>query len=467
MTDIRFGTSGWRAIIADQFTFENVRRLLNALSLHLRSQPHNDAPVLIASDARFLNDSFRTLAAEIMAQNGFNVWKTDAPCPTPVVSHAIRKHNLLGGINFTASHNPPEYQGIKFSPANGAPADETVTDDILRYLDAPVPPPAAPGKITAHDPHEDYFATINSLIDFTRIAEAKISLACDLLYGAGRGYLDEVFRRAGCDVTLFHDESNPLFGGRRPEPAPENIGDLIAYMKSGKADIGLAVDGDADRFGIVDANGEFYTPNRVLCLVAWHQMKNRGAHGPIIRTVATTCLLDRLAKACDIDIIEVPVGFKYIGPHIDEGPVLVGGEESGGLSIGGHIPEKDGILACALIAELIAMENKPLSAIWQDIEEKAGSVWNTREDLTLTPAQKDELLESLSSAKKDTFARRTVTQFNGVDGFKFTFSPDEWTLIRPSGTEPIIRCYCESDTEKNGRTLLSDVLHDIRSRISD
>lgn len=466
MTDIRFGTSGWRAIIADEFTFSNVRRVLNALVLFLRAHEQDTAPVIVASDARFLNAQFRSLTAEHLSACGIDVLLTDEPCPTPVVSHAIRKNSLAGGINFTASHNPPEYQGIKFSPANGAPAPGEATDEIVSLIDAPVPVAEKKGKISSFAPKEAYFTTLASLIDFPKIADADISIACDLLYGAGRGYLDEIFRRNGCTVTSFHDEENPLFGGKRPEPAPENITELIDFMKEGNADIGLATDGDADRFGIVDSAGTFYTPNQVLCLAAWHRIKNRGQKGRIVRTVATTCLLDRLATARGADIVEVPVGFKYIGPYILEGDIIVGGEESGGLSFSGHIPEKDGILACALIAELVATEKKPLADIWNDIENTAGSVWNTREDLTLTREKKTLLLQKLDAAEKDTFALRNVQKFNGVDGFKYTFSPDEWILIRPSGTEPIVRCYIESATEEQGKALKKDVLATINTLIS-
>jgi phosphomannomutase len=463
MTDIRFGTSGWRAIIADEFTYDNVRRVLDALVLFIRNQKNQSKPVIIASDARFMNDMFRNLAAKHLAERGVNVWLTDEPTPTPVVSHAIRKNSLAGGINFTASHNPPEYQGIKFSPENGAPAPSDVTDMIVSLIDKPVSLPEKKGIISACAPKNLYFDTLESLVNFKQIANENISIACDLLYGAGRGYLDLIFRRNGCEVTTFHDETNPLFGGKRPEPAPENIAEMIAFMKNGKADIGIATDGDADRFGIVDNTGEFYSPNRVLCLAAWHQIKNRGKKGRIVRTVATTCLLDRLASALGAEITEVPVGFKFIGPHILDGDVIVGGEESGGLSISGHIPEKDGILACALIAELVASEKKPLADIWRDIEMTAGSVWNTRKDITLSLEKKQRLLLNLDKIPETSFAGRTVMKFNGVDGYKYTFSKDEWVLIRPSGTEPVLRCYLEAATKEKGELLTNDVMKTITS----
>ena len=453
MTTIKFGTSGWRAILSDEFTFANVARALDAITLYLRRVRLHDRPVIVASDTRFLAAQFRAFAAERFARNGINVLLCDRDCPTPTVSYVIRAQGLAGGVNFTASHNPPEYQGIKFSPASGAPAGTEVTRMIEQFIDQPVPPPAAPGSVSPINPREEYLTALGALIACDAIRTARLNIAYDAMYGTGRGYLDELLTRAGARVTVLHDQLNPLFGGRRPEPSPENIEELIALVKDKSLDLGLATDGDADRFGIVDRGGIFYNANQVLCLVAWHLSKNRKKTGRIVRSVATTCFLDRIATHLGVKIVEVPVGFKYIGPLIEEGNVLVGGEESGGLSIGGHTPEKDGVLACALIAEMVAMERRSLTEIWREIERTVGTFFNTRVDLTLTPENKARLLERLAAQSTAAFLGRTVTAFNGVDGYKFTFSPADWVLIRPSGTEPIVRCYVESDTPENGEKL--------------
>jgi phosphoglucomutase len=452
-TQIKFGTSGWRAILSDEFTFENVRRVLNAIILYLRSMNLDDRPVIVGSDTRFLSDTLRNLAAEHLAKHGIPVLCTDRDCPTPVISFYIRKKGLAGGINFTASHNPAEYQGIKFSPANGAPAPPEITQAIETLIDAPVNPAQAPAAIETVDPSEEYFEELKKFLDFKVIRSAGLRVACDVLYGAGRGYLDELMMRAGSDVTTLHNYINPSFGGRRPEPAPENLEEMTAAIRENGLDLGLSTDGDADRFGIIDCDGTYYNPNQVLCLLSWHLLKNRKCTGRIVRTVATTGYLDRIAAHFDTEIVEVPVGFKFIGPLIIEGGILLGGEESGGLSVGGHVPEKDGILACGLVAELVATEKKSLGETWKDIESVIGPVWTDRVDLTLTDAKKEHVLSTLADTSKEEFIGRAVTRFNGTDGYKFAFGPSEWVLVRPSGTEPIVRCYIESDTAENGEAL--------------
>ena len=453
MSVIKFGTSGWRAILSDEFTFANVGRALDAITLYLRRERLEGRSVVVGSDTRFLSDRFRQFAAERMAANGISVLLTDRDCPTPVISYLIKTRKLAGGINFTASHNPPEYQGLKFNPQSAAPAHTEVTAAIEALVDQPVAPAAGKGSITLIDPREEYLAALENHIDFSAVRGAEIKVACDVLYGAGRGYLDEMMRRAGARVTVLHDWINPLFGGRRPEPAPENIEEMIALVKKDGLDLGLSVDGDADRFGIVDKGGMFYTPNQVLCLAAWHLHRNRGRRGRIVRSVATTGYLDRIAAHLGTTVVEVPVGFKYIGPIINEGDVLVGGEESGGLSIGGHVPEKDGMLACGLMAELVAMERKTLGQVWSDIETAIGPLWTDRADVTLAPDKKAGLLADLAAMPQDSFIGRPVKSANRLDGFKFVFSDNEWVLVRPSGTEPLVRCYIESDTAANGECL--------------
>jgi len=457
MTKIKFGTAGWRAILSDEFTFDNVKRVLDAIIIYIRKENIN-APVVVGSDTRFLAKQFREMTAEHLAKNGIDVLLTNRDCPTPVISFVIRDKKLAGGINFTASHNPPEYQGIKFSPANGALADTETTRTIEELIDQPVESTNNKGRITIIDPIEDYLKELAKLFNFEAIKNAKLKIAYDALYGTGRGYLDEILKRAGTEVVVMHNELNPLFGGSRPEPAKENLKELISFVKKNNFNLGVSTDGDADRFGIIDSDGTFFEANKVLCLVAWHQFRNKKKTGKIVRNVATTTFLDRIADYFGVELVEVPVGFKNIGPYIIEGNVLVGGEESAGLTIGGHVPDKDGILACMLIAELIAMENKTLKEIWSDIELAVGTGWNDRVDLELDNDKKETILNSLAEQSKENFLGRKVLKFNGIDGYKFTFSPSEWVLVRPSGTEPIIRCYMESDTPENGKKLKQDLM---------
>jgi len=457
MTKIKFGTAGWRAILSDEFTFDNVKRVLDAIILYIRNEGI-DRPVVVGSDTRFLAKQFREMTAEHLAKNGIDVLLTNRDCPTPVISFVIRNEKLAGGINFTASHNPPEYQGIKFSPADGALAGTETTKTIEAMIDQPVELTGKKGVITEINPIEDYLETVAQLLDFDPIKNANLRIAYDALYGTGRGYLDELLKRAGVDVTVIHNNLNPLFGGKRPEPSPENLEELISLVKENDFNLGVSTDGDADRFGVIDSDGTFFEANKVLCFVAWHQFRNKKKAGRIVRNVATTTYLDRIADYFGVELVEVPVGFKNIGPYIIEGNVLVGGEESAGLTIGGHVPDKDGILACALVVELIAMEKKSLKEIWNDIENAVGTGWNDRIDLELDDEKKAKILDKFAQQSNENILGRKVLKFNGIDGYKFTFSPSEWVLVRPSGTEPIIRCYMESDTPENGEKLEKDLM---------
>lgn len=454
---IKFGTSGWRAILAEDFTFENAARVVDAIILYLRSTGKSELSVIVGSDARFLGKEFRERTAKQLAKAGINVYCTGRDCPTPVLSFCIRSMGLDGAINYTASHNPAEYQGLKFSVEHGEGAGTEVTKFIEQHIDQPVAPAEKEGKIVMLDPREPYFAELTKLVDLEAIKKANLKVACDVLYGTGREYLDEMLKRAGTEVTALHNWVNPSFGGRRPEPAAENMPELIKMVKEGPYALGLGTDGDADRFGIVDSDGTFYNANQVLCLVSWHLAKNRGLKGAIVRSVATTGYLDRLAKYLGAELIEVPVGFKYIAPYVLEGKVLLGGEESGGLTIGAHIPEKDGILACLLITELVAVTGKTLGQTMEEIKAAIGSVWTGRTDLFLTPENKAKILEAVSKEEGETFLGRKVVSRNTLDGFKFNFENNEWVLVRPSGTEPIIRCYVEANTPKDGAALTAEL----------
>ena len=454
---IKFGTSGWRAILAEDFTFENAARVIDSIILYLKSTGKKDLSVVVGSDARFLGKEFRERTARQFAKAGIKVYCTERDCPTPVLSFIVRNKKLDGAVNYTASHNPAEYQGLKFSVEHGEGAGTEVTKFIESHIDEPLPPSEKEGEIIMLDPREDYFAELSKLIDLEAIRKANLKVACDVLYGTGRDYLDEMLKRAGAEVTILHNWVNPSFGGRRPEPAAENMPELIKMVKEGPYALGLGTDGDADRFGIVDSDGTYYNANQVLCLAAWHLAKNRGLKGAIVRSVATTGYLDRLAKYLGAELIEVPVGFKYIAPYVLEGKVLLGGEESGGLTIGAHIPEKDGVLACLLITELGAVTGKTLREIMDEIKAAIGTVWTGRTDLFLTPENKAKILEAVAKEEGETFLGRKVVSRNKMDGYKFNFENNEWVLVRPSGTEPIIRCYVEANNESDGKKLTADL----------
>lgn len=443
---IRFGTSGWRAIIADEFTFDNVRRVINAICGYLKTTEFADRPLIIANDTRFMGEEFGRLAAEIAASKGFKVLLCTAPAPTPAVSRAVINQRAAGAINFTASHNPPEYQGIKFSTSDGAPALPEVTRQIenliakgeeLTNIDG--------GFIEEFDPKEDYLSDLESKINFSAIAASGGSFAYDPLWGTGRGYLDEVLRRHKLEVRTIHDWRDVLFGGRSPEPAADHLDELESAVLSEKHTLGLATDGDADRFGVIDSDGTFIEPNKLIALLADYLLETRGLKLGVARSVATSHLIDRVAAAHNVQIHETPVGFKFIGELIKQGRIILGGEESAGLSINGHYPEKDGILACLLAAEAVATRGESLGSQLESLYSRVGRLESKRVSIKVDDNIAARLKEKLDNVPTEIGGRR-VSSVNRIDGVKFVFDNQSWLLVRPSGTEPVIRVYAESAT---------------------
>lgn len=458
MATIKFGTSGWRGIIAREFTFDNVRLATQAIAQYLNSELknsksaiHGRKPVIILGyDTRFLGREFSLAAAEVLASNGLTPLLCNRDTPTPVIAHTIRARKAIGGINMTASHNPAEYQGLKFSTSNGAPA----TPDVTKQIEANVAKLAKENwsfkgavigtfECKTIDPQPDYFKQLRKLVDFSTIRKAKLKVAVELMYGTGRGYLDTLLADSGAKVTLFHNERDPLFGGHHPEPNAEGMAEVSAFVRSGKAQIGLGLDGDADRFGVVDKDGTWLTPNQVLTLALYHLKKNRGWTGAAVRTVPTSHQVDAVAEMLGVKLHETPVGFKYIGALMESEPIIVGGEESGGLSVKGHVPEKDGILACLLMAELVATEKKSLGRILKELEKRIGEFHSDRINVSVPPNKKEALLAKLGSGLTN-IGPFKVEKFITTDGFKFLLPKGEWVAFRASGTEPLIRCYIEA-----------------------
>ncbi len=452
MTSIKFGTSGWRGIIAQDFTFDNVRLATQGIAEYLNAKfkTQNSKQVIVGYDTRFLAREFALAAAEVLAANGLTPLLCQRDAPTPVIAHTIRIRKALGGINMTASHNPAEYQGLKFSTSNGAPA----TPDVTKQIEANIARLQSENwsfkgavigtyQCKTIDPRPDYFKQLRKLIEFNVIKKAKLKVAVEFSHGTGRGYLDTLLEEAGAKVTRFHDNLDPLFGGHHPEPNAEEMADVSKFVRSGKAQLGLGTDGDADRFGIVDKDGTWLTPNQVLALALYHLKKNRGWTGAVVRTVPTSHEVDAVAKLFGVKVYETPVGFKYIGELMEREPIIVGGEESGGLSVKGHVPEKDGILACLLMAELVATEKKSLGRILKDLEKKIGEFHTDRINVSIPPEKKAALLAKLA-AGLDHVGPYKVEKFITTDGFKFLLPNNEWVAFRASGTEPLIRCYIEA-----------------------
>jgi phosphomannomutase len=448
---IKFGTSGWRGIISDTFTFANVELAAHSIAQCLTENPPSGKQrrVIVGHDTRFLSREFAARCAEIVAGYGFEAWLTDRDAPTPVIAHAIRLHNAFGGINITASHNPPEYNGLKFNGDNGAPCSPEVAKQIEEKAAALAGAalPSSRGTPKIFNPTPEYVAQLRTLIDFKALKRKPKKAVVDLMFGTGRGYLDVLLAKSAWKVDALHGELNPLFGNGHPEPIKENMGELLTRLKKSKAAIGLGLDPDADRFAIVDSDGSFISPNEILVLALYHLVKNRKWTGAVVRTVATSHLVDEVAKLYNVPLRETAVGFKYIGAVMESEPVIVGGEESGGLSVKGHVPEKDGVLACLLMSELIAYEGKPLKRILAEIMSQTKTILSDRINLRVTPQRKDELLQKFA-AGLSAFGGRKVKGMVTIDGYKFLLDDGSWVMFRASGTEPVFRCYLEGQTKK-------------------
>lgn len=461
---IKFGTDGWRAIIADGFTFENVERVAYAVGQYakdvygLTEANAKQKPMLIGYDTRFLADKFAERAAQVLESLGITARVSKRDVPTPCIAFAVQNEPTSGALQITASHNPPEYCGIKYIPHFGGPATVDITNSISKHLKAmPVGYEFERGKIEYFDPQPSYLEAIRKLVDLKKLGGSKLRIGYDALFSTSRGYLDKLLKEAGMQVTVLHDHRDPLFGGGMPEPKAEYLKELIELVKKEKLNAGFATDGDADRFAVIDENGNYLPPNQLLCLLTRHLVKNRKLSGAVVRTVATTHMLDKIAQEYGLDLIETPVGFKYIGEKMREGDVLIGGEESGGVSIKGHIPEKDGIIANLLVLEMMVTEGKPLSQIWKDLVAEVGSdIVARRGDLHLTQKTQKLLMERLSSDPLRTLAGEPVMRIGRDDGIKLYLDHSTWLLVRPSGTEPVMRLYFEGTAVDRVERIVAD-----------
>lgn len=470
---ITFGTDGWRAVIAEQFTFANVERVAYAIGLYVKETYHaqskvEKAPVLIGYDTRFLADQFALRAARVLLSMGVPARVSSRDVPTPAIAWSVALEPTAGALQVTASHNPPEYCGIKYIPHFAGPATNTITSQITSYLkNFPQDFHVKADTVSQFDPMPPYLEALARQVDLKRIGSSGLKVAYDALYSTSRGYLDRILRESGVTLAVLHDWRDPLFGGGMPEPKGDYLKELIEVVKGQHFDVGVATDGDADRFGVVDADGKFFTPNQLLALLTRHLVKNRQQKGAVVRTVATTHLLDELARLYDLELIETPVGFKYIGEVMRTHDVLIGGEESGGLSVKGHLPEKDGILANLLLIELMSYEGKPLSKIWNDLLEEVGMCFvGRRADLHLTTFSQQALMERLTSKPLEVIGGKKVVKVGHTDGLKFYMDDTNWLLVRPSGTEPLVRVYLEATSDQQAEAMMSDFQEQVKEILS-
>jgi len=446
-TQIKFGTSGWRAVMAEEFTFANVERAVQGIARYVSSRKSQGAKVIVGRDPRFLGETFCAMAADILSRNGITPLIIAEPVPTPAISYAVLQSKADGAINFTASHNPPEYNGIKFSTPDGAPALPEVTKAIeaeIADFDAnPGTGQAASAPSQAIDPKRMYLSRLREIVDLDAIKKSEIKIAFDPMWGAARGYSDTLLREAGIAVATVHGTRDVLFGGHAPEPDDHLLEDLRVKMRETGAGIGIATDGDADRFGIVDEDGTFVQPNYVIALLFDYLVETRGWKNGVGKSVATTNLINALAEKHGIELYETPVGFKYIGELIKADKILIGGEESAGLSIRKHVPEKDGILAGLLCCEMVARRGASLGAQLKQVFAKVGSYYPLRENFRLTPEVKQKFTEKLRSDPSE-FHGIKVAQAVRTDGLKLVLADGSWVWYRLSGTEPVVRVYSEA-----------------------
>ena len=443
--DIKFGTDGWRAILGEDFTQENVKRVTLAIGKYVKDNFGYEKPVLVGYDPRKMADEFAFQCANILKNKGFNVYISNRVVPTPVLAYNAQLRNACA-IMFTASHNPPEYLGMKFIPDYAGPATSEITDAIINNLDIDYEPSAESGILHKIDFAPKYFEHLSKLVDYSIIKTIKTQVIFDGLYSASIGYFDEILKNNNIEYKTLHMYHDYDFGGGMPDPKPRFLKDLIDKVKNSENAIGLANDGDADRFGVINEDGEYVSPNEIIAILMKY-LKEKGLYGAVVKTVGSSILIDVVAKKLGIDVIETPVGFKHIGEAMRKNKVIIGGEESGGLSILGHIPEKDGLIANLLILEVMAKHQKSLKELQEEIYKLAGTKFYTdRIDIKLD--SQDEIKSILDNIEKiNSICSYPVTSVETKDGVKLMLGETTKVLVRPSGTEPLLRIYYESDSK--------------------
>ncbi|HOP02684.1 MAG TPA: phosphoglucomutase/phosphomannomutase family protein [Flexilinea sp.] len=474
---INFGTDGWRAVISDTFTFANLRVVSQAVADAVKSTAWEDLSkgaeiankdrIVVGYDTRFLSDRYAKEVARVLAANGFKVFLSQSDAATPVISFATKQLGAIAGVMITASHNAPRYNGVKLKAAYGGGAlpeqcklvevylmdNETLGrgPNLLEYDKA-----RELGLITTFNPLLEYSHHIRKLIDFDTIAEAKdLRIVVDSMYGSGRGVIRNLLGGTGVEVNEIRAELNPGFGGVHPEPIYRNLGALASALAAGLGNLGLATDGDADRIGAMDERGNFIDPHKIMALSIKYLHEKRGLSGALVRTVSTTRMIDCLGKKYGLEVFETPVGFNHISDHMMERDVLIGGEESGGISFKGHIPEGDGIIMGLLITEMVAAYHATLGELVRQLEDEIGAFYYDRTDLRLKhPVAKDEMIKSLVNNAPASIGGETIQQISTLDGVKYIMADDSWLLIRPSGTEPVLRVYAEGRSPQMVKELL-------------
>jgi len=460
---IKFGTDGWRAIISQDFTFENVRIASQAVVDHFVGVAHCAAPTfVIGYDWRFLSEKYAELAAEVLAGNGIKVLLSDKAVPTPLVSFAIKNKKLSGGLMLTASHNPPYYNGLKIKAPYAGTADEGITKSVEALL-AKNPVQSVEfkkgvesGMIELTDLKKDYMKFVRSYVDLKHLKNAKVNVLVDCMHGVGDGYISEILKGTKIKITQMRTGRDPLFGGVNPEPIPKNLEATFRIMKDKKAkyDICIVNDGDADRIGAVVPGGKFMGAGQIMALLLLHFVEDRLWKGGVVKTVSNTTLIDLIAKKYNLKLYETPVGFKYICRLMLDEDILIGGEESGGIGVKDYMPERDGMLLGALLVEMMAHRKKGILEILKDVEKEYGAFRYQRIDMDYPDEKKKKLMELLKTNPPKQVCGKVVKEIKSFDGHKFIMTDNSWLILRLSGTEPILRIYAEASSEKIAKLYL-------------
>jgi phosphomannomutase len=473
---IHFGTDGWRAVISDTFTFHNLRLVAQAIADAVHSDAWNSNGqemeaadpnrMIVGFDTRFLSDRYATEVARVLAGNGYTVALCQGDAPTPAISFTVRNTRAIAGVVITASHNAPRYNGVKLKAAYGGSALREQCRRVEVYLNDNEERGRGPNLmdydqarqlnlIQRFNPLPAYYDHLRTIIDFDAIAEAPQRVVVDSMYGSGRGLIKSLLKGTGCEVHEIRGEMNPGFGGVHPEPIARYLGALSGAMSTGLGDLGLATDGDGDRIGAMDERGTFVDPHQIMALALRYLIEHRGWRGPVVRTVSTTRMIDRMAQAFGLPVYETPVGFNFIADYMMKEDILIGGEESGGISFRGHIPEGDGILMGLLIVELVSATRASLRELVQALMRDYGPVFYRRTDLRLSrPVTREQMTQHLIDETPPAIGGERIAAIQPLDGVKYVFEDDSWLLIRPSGTEPVLRVYAEGRSPEMVEALL-------------
>lgn len=453
-TEIKFGTDGWRGIIAEDYTFDNVRICAQAIANYLKESGKAGDGLVVGYDTRFASENFAAAVAEVVGANGIKTWLCQEAAPTPTVSYSILAQKAAGAVMITASHNPGIWNGLKYRPEYAGAASPEVIGQLesqikevqrsSRVQRATIEELAKAGVVNYFDPKPAYFEQIGRLVDLEAIRRAGLRVVADAMYGSGAGYLHSLLRGGSTTIINIRSCRNPIFPGINPEPIPPNVGELVDAVRTSKADVGIATDGDADRIGAVDENGTFINQLQMYSLLFLYLLEVRGMRGPAVRTVTSTVMADKLGKLYGVPVYETAVGFKYVAPKMLETGAIIGGEESGGFAFKGHIPERDAILAGLYLLDLRIKMGIPLSEVLHYLHEKVGPHYYNRRDFHFDPRRKGEIIRRVSEHRPTEMDMMRVLETNTTDGYKFILEDGSWLLIRFSGTEPVMRIYTET-----------------------